>query len=238
MKKFVVCLIIIIFVILFGILFFNAYKSNKYSSENLYTLVQKGIENMHDMQNVYIERENEFGVVEFFYKGNKVKSLPEEKTDSILSYSITNLDEGMLYMVSDKEKRIMMRKENYINKGFQYEVFERIDIKGTNLSRELSYIKDEKINGKDCVFVKEVTYYKAEDGTFIADSELEEDVRSYWIEKSTGFVLGGAMIEPAQTSATPEVWIRNITFDVVKDSDFDLPTDYEIYDITEYDVTK
>ena len=46
------------------------------------------------------------------------------------------------------------------------------------------------------------------------------------------------MIKPTQTSATPYAWVRNITFDVVKDSDFDLPTDYEIYDITEYSITK
>ena len=234
MKKFVVLVIIIVFVILFGILFFKAYKSNKYSSENLYSLVQMGIENMHDMQNVCIERENEYGVVKFFYKGNKVKGLYDGTLDSTLSYSITDLDEGKRYMVLDEKKLIIIQKENSIDKGLQYLVFNYLN----NLNVELSYIKDEKIRGKDCVFVKQVSYRKTDDGTVQADDEAGEDVPAYWIEKSTGFVLGSVMIKPTQTSATPYAWVRNITFDVVKDSDFDLPTDYEIYDITEYSITK
>ena len=227
MKKFVVFFIIIVLIILFGILFFNAYKSNKYSSENLYALVQKGIENMHDMQNVCIERENEYGVVKYFYKGNKMKGLYNSTLDSTLSYSITNLDE---------KKLITIKKDTSIDKGLQYLVFNYLN--NNNLNVELSYIKDEKMRGKDCIFVKQVSYLKTADGTFQADNESGEDVPAYWIEKSTGFVLGSVMIKPTQTSATPYAWVRNITFDVVKDSDFDLPTDYEIYDITEYDVTK
>lgn len=228
MKKFVVLVIIIVFVILFGILFFKAYKSNKYSSENLYSLVQMGIENMHDMQNVCIERENEYGVVKFFYKGNKVKGLYDGTLDSTLSYSITDLDEGKRYMVLDEKKLIIIQKENSIDKGLQYLVFNYLN----NLNVELSYIKDEKIEGKDCIFVKEITYYKADDGSFQTDSESNEEISAYWIEKLTGFVLGYTTIKPTQTSAIPKVWIKNITFSEVVDSDFNLPTDYTIYNNT------
>ena len=112
----------------------------------------------------------------------------------------------------------------------QYEVFDRINANGINLNRELSYIKDEKIEGKDCILVKEITYYKADDGTFQSDNKSDVDIRAYWIEKSTGFVLGAALIKPTQTNATPEVLIKSITFNEVKDSDFNLPIDYEIYD--------
>ena len=63
MKKYVIFFIIALFIILFSILFFKVYQSNaQYSSEDIYALVQKGIENMQDMQNVCIERENETGV--------------------------------------------------------------------------------------------------------------------------------------------------------------------------------
>lgn len=234
MKKSVVFFIVIVFIILFGILFFNVYQSNtRYSSEDIYNLVQKGVENMQDMQNVCIERKNQSAVVKYYYKGNKVKNLIEENTlDSSLSYSIIDLDEGKQYMVSDKEKYIAVGKATSIDKGLQYLVFNSINPKGDNIKVELSYIKDEKIEGKDCIFVKEVTYYKTDDGSFQTDSELSEEISAYWIEKSTGFVLGYTTIEPTQTDATPKVWIKNITFNEVVDSDFDLPTNYTIYDNT------
>ena len=234
MKKYVTLIIIVLFIILFGILFFKIYQSNpKYSSEDIYALVQKSIENMQDMQNVCIERKNENGVVKNYYKGNKMKMLVVENTDdSLVSYSITDLNEEKQYIVSDTEKVITIQKATNFNKGLQYEVFDRINTNDINLNRELSYIKDEKIEGKDCIFVKEITYYKTDDGSFQPDSKLDVDIRAYWIEKSTGFVVGAAMIKPTQTSATPETLIKNITFNEVVDSDFDLPTDYTIYDTT------
>lgn len=232
MKKNVIFFVIALFIILFSILFFRVYQSNpKLSSEDIYALVQKGIENMQDMQNVCIERENETGVSKYYYKGNKMKiSIIESTSDSSTSYTITDLDEEKQYIVSDNEKIVTVQNATNFNKGLQYEVFDRINTKGINLKRELSYIKDEKIEGKDCIFVKEITYYKTDDGTFQSDNESDEDIRAYWIEKSTGFVLGATLIKPTQTSATPEVLIKSITFNEVKDSDFNLPIDYEIYD--------
>lgn len=234
MKKLVIFFIVIVFIILFGILFFNIYQSNtRYSSEDIYNLVQKGVENMQDMQNVCIERKNQSEVVKYYYKGNKKKTVIEEGNDnSLMSYDVVDLDKEKVYMVSDKEKYILIQKVTNFNKGLQYDVFNAIDYEGGNIRIELSYIKDEKINGKDCIFVKEVTYYKTDDGSFQVYSEPDEDIRAYWIEKTTGFVLGAAMIEPKQNDATPETWINNITFNEVVDSDFDLPTDYMIYDNT------
>lgn len=233
MKKFVVCFIIILFIILFSILFFKIHLSNtKYSNEDIYALVQKGIGNMQDMQNVCIERKNVYALSKYYYKGNKMKALVMETTKdlSMVSYSIIDLDKEKQYIVSDEKKIIIVQKSTNLDKGLQYEVFDRMNSKGTNLKRELSYIKEESIDKKDCIFAKEITYYKTDDGTFQSDSELDVDIRAYWIEKSTGFVLGTAIIKPTQTNATPEVWIKNITFNEVVDSDFDLPIDYEIYD--------
>lgn len=233
MKKFVVSFIIILFIILFSILFFKIHLSNtKYSNEDIYALVQKGMENMQDMQNVCIERKNAYALNKYYYKGNKMKALVMQTTNdlSIVSYSIVDLDKEKQYIVSDEKKMISVQKSTYLDKGLQYEVFDRINVKGTDLKRELSYIKEESIDKKDCIFVKEITYSKTDDGTFKSDSETDENIRAYWIEKSTGFVLGTAMIKSSQTNATPEVWIKNITFNEVVDSDFDLPMDYKIYD--------
>ena len=189
---------------------------------------------MQDMQNVCIVRKNQVSVMKYYYKGNKMKMSVLETTGSngLVSYAIIDLEKEKQYMVSDIRKFISIQKATNIDKGLQYLVFNEINPKGDNLKRELAYIKDETIEGKDCVFVKEITYYKTEDGSYQSDSELGEDIRAYWIEKSTGFVLGGAMIKPTQTDATPEAWIKSITFNEVKDSDFELPTNYTIYDST------
>lgn len=224
--------IVLIFIISGGILWIVFHP--KYSSEDLYALVQKGVENMQDMQNVCIVRKNQVSVMKYYYKGNKMKMSVLETTGSngLVSYAIIDLEKEKQYMVSDIRKFISIQKATNIDKGLQYLVFNEINPKGDNLKRELAYIKDETIEGKDCVFVKEITYYKTEDGSYQSDSELGEDIRAYWIEKSTGFVLGGAMIKPTQTDATPEAWIKSITFNEVKDSDFELPTNYTIYDST------
>ncbi len=234
MKKYVTIFIIALFVILFSILFFKIYQSNaKYSSADTYALVQKGIENMQDMQNVCIERKNEYGIFKNYYKGNKMKmSVVENSGNSLFTYSITDLNKEKQYIVSDAEKVITVQKATNFDKGLQYEVFNRINTNDINVKRELSYIKDEKIEEKDCIFVKEITYYKTDDNTFQSDGESNEEIRAYWIEKSTGFVIGAAMIKPTQTSAAPETLIKNISFNDVVDSDFDLPTDYTIYDTT------
>lgn len=231
MKKTVI-FIVLIFIISGGILWIVFHP--KYSSEDLYALVQKGVENMQDMQNVCIVRKNQVSVMKYYYKGNKMKMSVLETTGSngLVSYAIIDLEKEKQYMVSDIRKFISIQKATNIDKGLQYLVFNEINPKGDNLKRELAYIKDETIEGKDCVFVKEITYSKTEDGSYQSDSELGEDIRAYWIEKSTGFVLGGAMIKPTQTDATPEAWIKSITFNEVKDSDFELPTNYTIYDST------
>ena len=232
MKKFVVGIIILL-LILFCILFSisHIFKA-KYSSEDIYNLVKKGIENMQDMQNVCIERRNIAGLTRFYYKGNKKKMLVlESNENSSLSYNIVDLDKGKQYTVSDEDKRIIVSNETYFTKGLQYDVFENISSKGNNFWIELSYIKDENINGKDCIFVKEVTYNKQDDNTYKSNSDSDEDIHAYWIEKSTGFVLGATTIKPTQTSAKPDdCWIYSITFGTVEDSDFDLPSNYTVYE--------
>ena len=160
--------------------------------------------------------------------------LMESTKDLSVSYSIIDLDKEKQYIVSDKNKMISVQKATHLDKGLQFEVFDRINIKDTNAKRELSYIKDENIEGKDCIFVKEIYSTKTNDAIFQEDNKLDVDIRAYWIEKSSGFVLGTSMIKPTQTNATPDVWIKNITFNEVVDSDFILPTEYPMYDTPNY----
>ena len=196
---------------------------------------------MQDMQNVCIERKDDMGIVKYYYKGNKIKLLiiksnESNKFNTSIRYFIEDLDKGKRYLVSDEEKYIISRSVNYtiLSKGLQYNVLDEITSQNNNSIIEFSYIKDENINEKDCILVKEITYDKQEDGTYKNSSESEEDVRVYWIEKSTGFVLGwGTMTKTKKAEATPICWIYNITFDSVKDSDFDLPTGYTVYDRSE-----
>ena len=87
------------------------------------------------------------------------------------------------------------------------------------------------MEGKDCILVKEVLYH-LENNTYIDVSAKspEKEVAVYWIEKSTGFVLGVSQMPYNMDSATPSTIIRNITLGEVKDSDFkiDTPEDYTV----------
>lgn len=71
------------------------------------------------------------------------------------------------------------------------------------------------------------------DGEYIHINKIvpEKRVNVFWVEKSTGFVLGGSTIEPTENlnnKITPEIIIKNIYTGNVVDSDFDLPKDYKI----------
>ena len=54
----------------------------------------------------------------------------------------------------------------------------------------------------------------------------------YWIEKSTGFVIGGALMEAGDNKAVPQTIIRNINFGKIADDMFQdmltLPLDYNV----------
>ncbi len=230
-KKIVILVVIIILIILLSIIVIfkkNIY-NKKYSNEDIYILVKKGVNNMQNLQNVCIERKNNMEVIKYCYKGNKMKKIIKESNKNIIfSYSITDLDKGMEYVVLDDDKSIFTQKTNYLYKGLQFDVLNRIEPSDRGQRIELSYIKDENISGKDCIFVKEVIYYKNEDGSFETSDELDDEVKAYWIEKETGFILGGVMISPDEKESEPEFWLTSIEFDCVTDDEFNLPEGYKL----------
>ncbi len=108
-------------------------------------------------------------------------------------------------------------------------------INGNNSSNnkkyEYTYLKDEQLEGKDCILVKEDVFYPV-DGEYAHISEIisNRKLRVFWIEKSTGFILGGSSTSDTSNidNITPETIIRNIAIGNVVDSDFELPKDYKI----------
>jgi len=235
MKKAVFILITIIAILLIIILLKN---DSTYSSKEIEQLILKGVENFDDMSNVSFERQTTGAITKHYYKGNKmkisfIKSFKESANDSLTS--IINLDEGKQYLINPQKNFIGIQKATTSDKGLQFELAKYIEENhepNSKYIREYVYIKDEIIEGKDCIFVKEQRYNQ-ESGKYIyRNIENTNMFNSYWIEKSTGFVIGFSPIKPDEDTAVPITIIRNITFGEVKDSDFDLPTDYIIYDNT------
>lgn len=240
MKKFMFILIAIIVIVL-AIVLFKICTTTKYSSDDVKNLILKGAENMDKLLvNGSFERKWTDKTCKYYYKGNKMKILVLESSPKMnLSSAVINLDEKKLYLINDKKKYIVISEADSFSffEEVQYN-FARL-IKDNNNPKhtrkyEYKYIKDEPLDGKDCIFVKEEIFI-LEDGNYISINEYEPEkkLRAFWIEKSTGFILGFAMIKPNQNTAAPEtIMLRNISFgDVVdKDVDFDLPSDYTIID--------
>lgn len=101
----------------------------------------------------------------------------------------------------------------------------------SNIKYEYTYIKDEQLEGKDCILIKQDIFYLV-DGKYTHISKItpEKQLRVFWIEKSTGFVLGASSTTNPNKNdnITPEMIIRNIYTGNVIDSDFELPKDYKI----------
>lgn len=76
------------------------------------------------------------------------------------------------------------------------------------------YIRDEKLENKDCIMVQERLY--------IIENQVYTTVGQttvYWIEKSTGFIIGTANVQVKNTNtATPQTIIKNIKCGEVTDN--------------------
>lgn len=250
MKKFIFSIITII-VLLLIILLFKIFAPNfltstsQYSNDDVANLILKGVENFDNMNNVSFEIQTDSSKSRHYYKGNKFKMLLLESfqpdSENILSAYIIDLDQKKQYSIRDSKKTLVVQTVNSINNGIQYTLAQHIEnARNPNINYqykyEYQYVKDESLEGKDCIFVKQIIY-AFENGTYIDinTGHPEEEIYVYWIEKSTGFVLGISKMPSNMDSATPGVIIRNITFGEVVDSDFEIniPEDYTIIDMDE-----
>lgn len=236
MKKFIVYVLTLVMIVLLAVVVKNISKT-KYSHNDIKNLIAKGLENMDNMNNVYFKKEGETGDVKYYYKGDKMKMVIVNSTvsESKLSSAITNLKEGKQYYIREEQKIILITKDTMIFKGIQNETLEMLEIKpASKYQYELEYIRDEKIDNKDCIFAKELIFLKDTKEYHDVAHNSEGDVPVYWIEKSTGFIRGVALMKTGENKATPETLIKDIQVGNVTDSEFELPTDknYEIIDLT------
>lgn len=189
------------------------------------------------MNNVTFEMKNPQIGAKYYYKENKMKMELMYSSDSEMSLTsnIINLNEGKQYAISEKNKFIGIQDATSIDKGIQYQMARYLENRNTPnypYKYEYRYIKDELLDGKDCILVEEI-HYKLDGNKYVNENKtnLEKKVYYYWIEKTTGIIIGYNRVEPNQDTVSAYTIITNITFGNVKDSDFELPTgDYMIYE--------
>lgn len=233
MKKLFIALIVMIVILLIFILFQIFMTSfPKYTNEEIISLILKGVENLDDMSNVSYEVKSQDIMFISSYKGNKQKmKILYSKRPTSISFTITDLDKQKQYGINEEKKLIVVINQKYFSNIVQYDVLHKLNFvkPGNSIKFEYKYLKDDIIDGKDCILVEEETY-ELEDDTYInLNKEIpEKEVYFYWIEKSTGFIIATASSLPGNINITPEITISNITFGNVQDSDFNLPTDYQI----------
>ena len=133
---------------------------------------------------------------------------------------------------------MVITDDTILNKGIQYEILsiERTNEKfnesnnaKNNFRYKYIYIRDEKIENKDCIFVKEAKYY-LDTKKYTDNIDYKNEIPVYWIEKSTGIVIGAGFMEPGKNKATPQTIIKNIKYGEVTDDMFNdmlnIPSDY------------
>ena len=233
MKKIGLYIILVIVAMGMVMLFKNSITTKKYSHSDIVALINKG---MQSMDNVYLEKDNGTGVVHYYFKGNNRKSIAP-------SISIVDiiLEDGKQYLINkDKKAMFITKNQNLIKKGIQEDVL-RIENLNKNdaykdkFRYEFVYIRDEKIDNKDCIFVKEREYNLETKEYNDVSYNGKNEVATYWIEKSTGFVIGAALMEIGKDTATPQTMVTNIKQGEVTDDMFndilELPSDYKVFEV-------
>jgi len=233
MKKIGLYIILIIVAMGMVMLFKNSITTKKYSHSDIVALINKGTQSM---DNVYLEKDNGNGLVHYYFKGNNRKAIAPSTSSVTIS-----LGDGKQYLIS-KNKKVMfiMKDQNLIKKGIQDDILyienlNKNDAYKDKFRYEFVYIRDEKIDNKDCIFVKEREYNLETKEYNDVSYNSKNDVPTYWIEKSTGFVIGAALMEAGKDTATPQTMVTNIKLGEVTDDMFndmlELPSDYKVFEV-------
>lgn len=224
MKKILIVIVVIIFIVILSI---SLTKPN-YSHEDIVALINKGIQNMNNMDNLSYDTQKEDGTVKHYYKGNKKKMITPTNNVFI------TLEDEKTYMIDKTEKAMIITtnsplsdKEELQNEALRMEKFNKND---NQYRYELAYIRDEKIDNKTCILVKQCKFDKETKKYINYTYSSENQIVVYWIEKSTGFVIGIGFMDPQKNIATPKSIIKNIKCGEVTDDMFndmlELPNDY------------
>lgn len=230
MKKIVILIVIVIAIFLIVIL--KNIMTTKYSHNDIVNLLNKG---MQRMDNISFDRENDNGVVTYYFKDDKSKMVSE--SDGLVCIEKSEKS----YIINKKRKGMYINKQEYtLNKGLQNQalIIERANEglnernnSEDNFRYKYIYIRNEKIENKDCIFVKEAKYY-LDTKKYTDNMDYKNEIPVYWIEKSTGIVIGAGFMEPGKNKATPQAIIKNIKYGEVTDDMFNdilnIPNDYRI----------
>ena len=225
MKKIIIIIVIVVLIITL----LKNFTTTKYSHDDIIALIKKGMQNM---DNVSFDSEDEIETVHYYFKGNNKKMV----SSNIITITLEN---KKTYMIDQMAKIIgYSMGSSYRVTGVQADALsiEEMNKELTpedNFRYEFVYIKDEKIENKNCIFVKKCRFYtdtnKYNDYIDYSYSPKVK-VPVYWIEKSTGFVIGTGLMKPGKNKAKPQTIIKNMKFGEVTDDVFELPTDYFMFE--------
>lgn len=232
MKKFIKYIVLIIIAIFLISLLKNAF-TYKYSHSDIIDLANKGLKNMDNISFV-VSRDGD--VIKYYFKGDNKKMVPSDSSLVVIS-----LENGKGYMIDKDGKNMFITSSTELiyHKGIQDYVLNveelNKDVRYKDQFRyELAYIRDEKIDNKDCIFVKECVYYIDSKEYVDYSYNSENEIPVYWIEKSTGIVIGAALMEAGKDTATPQTTVSNIKFGEVTDDIFnymnEISDDYNIFE--------
>lgn len=236
--------LIAIIIIVFIIILVKNFTATKYSHSEIVALINKGIQNMDNISyEVIKDKGNQ--TVKHYFKESSWKMVG--KNGNFISIAL----EGKKTYLIDKEKKIMFiypDKVPFVKKrGLQDDALLIEDFNSSPLHKdqyryEFAYIRDEKIDNKDCILVKERIYYIETKKYMDNIDNSEGKVRVFWIEKSTGFVIGAAYMDAGKDTATPQSIIKNIKCGEVTDDIFnymyEISDDYNVFENAGNDVIK
>lgn len=218
MKKFIKYIVLIIIAIFLISLLKNAF-TYKYSHSDIIDLANKGLKNMDNISFV-LSRDGD--VIKYYLKGDNRKTVSSDS-----SFVTMTLENGKAYIIDKDEKNMLVTSSTNltIHNGLQDDVLNveelNKDVRYKDQFRyELAYIRDEKIDNKNCIFVKECVYYIDSKEYVDYSYNSENEIPVYWIEKSTGIVIGAALMEAGKDTATPQTAVSNIKFGEVTDDIF------------------
>lgn len=211
--------------------------TTKYSHSEIIALINKGIQGMDNMNNVSFDKETEDGTTTYYFKKNKKKMVSPDN-----NFVVITLEDGKTYLINKKEKKVFANNsKTLIGNGLQYDALHIEDLNKDvrykdKLRYEFAYIGDDKIENKDCIVVKECVFYLETKEYVDASYNSKNETPVYWIEKSTGFVIGAALMESGKNTAIPQTIIKNIEFGKVTDDIFnemfELSNDYNMFEYT------
>lgn len=235
MKKFIKYIVLIIIAIFLISLLKNAF-TYKYSHSDIIDLANKGLKNMDNISFV-LSRDGD--VIKYYLKGDNRKTVSSDS-----SFVTMTLENGKAYIIDKDEKNMLVTSSTNltIHNGLQDDVLNveelNKDVRYKDQFRyELAYIRDEKIDNKNCIFVKECVYYIDSKEYVDYSYNSENEIPVYWIEKSTGIVIGAALMEAGKDTATPQTAVSNIKFGEVTDDIFnymnEISDNYNIFAGTE-----